>query len=293
MKIGTLIRWSTTLVLAGILCLSLRVASRAMDENVEEAVGTPAVHVLNPSVAAAGVEPGQASAEALGSQQAPEADGGSTKARAAEEGERRWSLFNLVSALFNLFIALGLIARLAFIILRDESYEQQVWERVRNPRTLDDMRMASALYGGRLDEFEEFEGLGRRPTVFDQLCASACVVLALVSLVLFFIVADLNTPMVTFDALSPLFGVIAALILFGVVLSLLSGSRMVGRESRSASVARWGFDGQWDVEDMRDSEEWRDSEELRECWNLAETVEIECSEERQGSREAGGSEGRR
>jgi hypothetical protein len=293
MKIGTLIRWSTTLVLAGILCLSLRVASRAMDENVEEAVGAPAVHVLNPSVVAAGVESGQTSAEVLESQQAPEADGGSTKARAAEEGERRWSLFNLVSALVNLFIALGLIARLAFIILRDESYEQQVWERTNNPQTLDDVRMVAALYNGRLEEFDEFKAFDGRSTVFDQFYTSACTVLALVSLLLFFIVEHLGTSMTTFDALSPLFGVITVLILFGVALSLLSGSRMLGREDRAVSVARWGFDEQGDVEDIQSLEEWRDSEELRERWNFVEAVEIECSEERQGARETGVSEGRR
>ncbi|MDR0347303.1 MAG: hypothetical protein LBH56_02900 [Coriobacteriales bacterium] len=163
--------------------------------------------------------------------------------------EESWSVFNLFMALFNLFVALGLIARLAFLILRDDEYEQEMWERLKRPKTLEDVRNAVPLGA----EFEEIDGSPacsysgpygpknevREPTRFDQFCTSACAVLALVALILFFIVERINAHAVLFNALSPLFGVISVLVLLGMFLSLLEGGRALKLRAQQEDSLRF------------------------------------------------------
>jgi hypothetical protein len=142
------------------------------------------------------------------------------------EGEKgHWSIFNLVLSILNLVIAFGLVAYLGFSVLREERLDTDAWERLKELRTPADVRHAAALYreGDMMPSVPTRPG--RRPTAFGQLCVSVCVGLALVSVIVFFIAVRMDAPSVLFDALSPLFAVLFALVAFGAVLTVLSGRK--------------------------------------------------------------------
>jgi hypothetical protein len=201
--------------------------------------------------------------------------GSETSAKAFDTKNRtpHWSVFNLATSLLSLLIAFVLIARLGVAVLREDRLEAEAWERLRAPRTLADMEKAAAwraaLYGddgaGGGDDGDDgtdsaagaagiagpaagFAGTGdgndylkdtvlfdERLTAFNQLCTSVCVGFALVSIIVFFIVERFDAPMVIFDILSPLFGILLALTLFGAACSLLSGIVTLALKRESGS----------------------------------------------------------
>jgi hypothetical protein len=144
-----------------------------------------------------------------------------------------WALFNLIVALLDLFIALGLIAHLGFSILRSEKLEEEAWERMKPPQTLDDVERITAQYDHVLGESEDSTERIGQSIVFQQFCTSACVGLALVGLIVFCIVEKLNACMVLFDTLSPLFALLLTLTLAGAVLTLGCGKKRHKKRLRS------------------------------------------------------------
>jgi hypothetical protein len=147
------------------------------------------------------------------------------EALSTEGRKGHWSIFNLVLSILNLVIALGLVAYLGFSVLREERLDEDAWERLKELKTPADVRHAAALYREGDRRSPALAGAGRRPTAFGQFCVSVCVGLALVSVIVFFLAVRMDGPSVLFDALSPLFAVIFALVAFGAVLTVLSGRK--------------------------------------------------------------------
>ncbi|MDR1082900.1 MAG: InlB B-repeat-containing protein, partial [Coriobacteriales bacterium] len=153
-----------------------------------------------------------------------------TETPASAKRVGQWSLFNLVLSLLDLFIVFALIIHLGFSILRSEKLEEDAWKRANESREPSDTQQLSARYDEETDEPEALFGAGRESMAFSRLCTGICVSLALASLIIFFIVEKLDTPMVIFDAFSPLFGILFVLVVLGAILSLLNKSKPPKRE---------------------------------------------------------------
>jgi hypothetical protein len=235
MNVRTLIKRSTILILAALLCLG---------------VGAVCPGVAYPS-ALAYSDTAQPGAAKEANPQDKAKGRGETSVKSPDTGnqEPHWSVFNLTASLLSLLIALALIARLGIAALRDDQLEADAWERLKAPQTLADMEEAAVLHSdrdGRSKGIAVFDG---QMTALNQLCTSVCVGLALVSIIVFFIVERFDAPMVILDILSPLFGILLVLTLLGAIFSLLSGSGVVAFERQSGSETfdedEGGSDDEW------------------------------------------------
>jgi hypothetical protein len=181
--------------------------------------------LAHPSVATPAEKPAESATQRPDDGDQRDKDGFSTKFSAVRDWGPHWSLFNLTIVLVNLFSALGLIAHLGFTVLRKEKLEDETWERMGPPKTLSDVEKIAARYKSQAKGEESPVTPDEQSIVFRQFCTSACVGLALSGLIVFFIVEKLDTRMVMFDALSPLFVVLFVLTLFGGILALTSDRR--------------------------------------------------------------------
>jgi hypothetical protein len=228
-------------ILAGVLCLGFGTMSFAVNGASTGVVTGAVTRIATGAMAEAAIE---AAATNETSKKMSPRDGsvsrvvdGATKSTGAEKGNSHWSAFNLVAALTSLLIALIVVAHLGISSLRNDQAEAEAWERLKNPETLDDIEEAVSRYEKMMEHPENITTFEKRSTAFNQLCTSVCVGLAVVGIIVFFIVGRFDTPMVLFDALTPLFIVLFVLTLLGAVLSLLCGSGVLKFGKRNKGSA--------------------------------------------------------
>jgi hypothetical protein len=196
-------------ILAGVLCLGFGAMSFVVNGASAGVVTGVVTKIATGAMAEATLEP--VAINETSKKIAPR-DGtvsrvvdGATKTAGAEKGNSHWSAFNLVAALTSLLIALIVVAHLGISSLRDDQAEAEAWERLKNPETLEDIEEAVSRYEKMMERSEDITTFNKRSTAFNQLCTSVCVGLAVVGIIVFFIVGRFDTPMVLFDALTPLF----------------------------------------------------------------------------------------
>jgi uncharacterized membrane protein len=141
----------------------------------------------------------------------------------------RWALFNLVISIVDALIALILLIRLMFAIFRDNASEcepqQEGFGEAEGKLGVEGV--AGASEGPLRGKAGRSANLEPPVTLSTRLFTDICAVLAIASLLVFFVFEGLGGPMVFFDFLSPLFGALFVLTILSTILALVKSGREV------------------------------------------------------------------
>jgi hypothetical protein len=157
-------------------------------------------------------------------------------------------VFNLVVIIFNLLIAIALIIRWALSLTRSERKSRRVtttnfaelWGLAEKRDTRDRSRVTVSAPAMLASDADVCANHNRALALSSLIFTDVCALLTVCGIVIFFVFERLDTLMVVFDYLSPLFGALFILVVLAMILSITRTEKDDALEHSGAIYDRWG-----------------------------------------------------